>query len=60
MTPRSRLHIPYPPARPGDKPDFSYVKISPPGAVGRPEVKAAVRDIESLSTEMVRVLGDDA
>jgi 2-oxoisovalerate dehydrogenase E1 component alpha subunit len=60
MTPRSRLHIPYPPARPGDKPDFTYVKISPPGAVGRPESMAPVRDIESLSTEMVRVLGDDA
>src|SRR5580693_7835853 len=60
MTPRSRLHIPYPPARPGDTPDFSYVKISPPGAVGRPETKAPVRDIENLSTEMVRVLGDDA
>src|ERR1700761_8982360 len=60
MTPRSRLHIPYPPARPGDKPDFSYVRISPPGAVGRPESLAPVRDIETLSTEMVRVLGDDA
>src|SRR5215472_8080625 len=60
MTPRSRLHIPYPPARPGDKPDFSYVKISPAGEVARPETKAPARDIESLATQMVRVLGDDA
>jgi 2-oxoisovalerate dehydrogenase E1 component alpha subunit len=60
MTPRSRLHIPYPPARPGDKPDFSYVAISPAGAVARPETKASARDIESLATQMVRVLGDDA
>src|SRR5579871_5422312 len=59
MTPRSRLHVPLPAARPGDKPDFSYVKISPAGAVERPEVKAPVRDIESLATEMVRVLDDD-
>src|SRR5581483_3744955 len=59
MTPRSRLHIPYPPARPGDKPDFSYVKISPAGAVPRPEVRASVRDIESLATQMVRVLNDE-
>jgi len=59
MTPRSRLHIPYPPARPGDKPDFSYVKISPAGAVSRPEVRAPVREIESLASGMVRVLNDD-
>jgi len=60
MTPRSRLHIPYPPARPGDKPDFSYVQISPPGAVPRPESKAPVRDLESLAGQMVRVLGEDS
>jgi 2-oxoisovalerate dehydrogenase E1 component alpha subunit len=60
MTPRSRLHIPYPPARPGDQPDFSYVKISPAGAVARPETKAPAREIEELATKMVRVLGDDA
>jgi 2-oxoisovalerate dehydrogenase E1 component alpha subunit len=59
MTPRSRLHIPYPPARPGDAPDFSYVKISPAGAVPRPDVTASVRDIESLASQMVRVLNDD-
>ena len=60
MTPRSRLHIPYPPARPGDKPDFSYVKISPAGAVPRPDVTVPVREIESLANQMVRVLNDDA
>ena len=60
MTPRSRLHIPYPPARPGDQPDFSYVKISPAGAVARPETKAPALEIEELATKMVRVLGDDA
>ena len=58
MTQRSRLHVPHPPARPGDKPDFSYVQISPAGAVGRPDVTAPARDIESLSLEMVRVLDD--
>src|SRR6185437_5613956 len=47
-------------ARPGDKPDFSYVRISPPGAVARPEAKASVQDIADLSEQMVRVLGDDA
>ena len=59
MTPRSRLHVPSPPARPGQEPDFSYVQISPAGAVGRPDVMAAPRDIETLSLQMVRVLGED-
>jgi 2-oxoisovalerate dehydrogenase E1 component alpha subunit len=59
MPPRSRLHVPNPPARPGQDPDFSYVQISPVGAVQRPDVMAAPRDIEELSVQMVRVLGED-
>ncbi len=59
MTQRSRLHVPNPPARPGDKPDFSYVQISPAGAVPRPEVTAAPREMEQLAVEMVRVLDDE-
>lgn len=60
MTPRSRLHIPFPPARPGDKPDFGYLRISPPGAVPCPDTTAPMRDIEGLAGEMVRVLDDDS
>jgi len=59
MTARSRLHVPQPPARPGQEPDFSYVQISPAGAVACPDVKAAVRDIEYLSLELVRVLDEE-
>ncbi len=59
MTPRSRLHVPSPPARPGQEPDFSYVQISPAGAVPRPDVTATARQIEDLSVAMVRVLDDD-
>src|SRR5579863_5866434 len=59
MTPRSRLHVPAPPARPGQEPDFSYVQISPAGAVVRPDVTAAARDVEELALQMVRVLGED-
>jgi 2-oxoisovalerate dehydrogenase E1 component alpha subunit len=58
MSRESRLHIPHPPARPGTKPDFSYLATSPAGAVKRPDVNANTRDIEYLSTEMVRVLDD--
>ncbi len=58
MNRHSRLHLPRPPARPGEKPDFSYVQISPAGAVARPDVNARARDIEPLSVELVRVLDD--
>ena len=58
MKNRSRLHVPKAPARPGEKPDFSYVHLSPAGAVPRPDVNARSRDIEYLSTELVRVLDD--
>ena len=54
-----RLHIPQPPARPGDKPDFSYVELSEAGAVSRPEVTARARDIENLAVELVRVIDDE-
>jgi 2-oxoisovalerate dehydrogenase E1 component alpha subunit len=59
MPPRSRLHVPAPPARPGQEPDFSYVQISPAGALGRPDVTASARATEELSLQMVRVLDDD-
>jgi 2-oxoisovalerate dehydrogenase E1 component alpha subunit len=55
---RSRLHVPRPPARPGETPDFSYVAISPAGSVARPDTNAPLASIESLSKDMVRVLDD--
>ncbi len=53
-----RLHVPQPPTRPGDKPDFSYVDLSPPGSIPRPEVGARARDMEDCATGLVRVLDD--
>ena len=58
MTKKSRLHLPRVPARPGETPDFSYVQLSPAGAVPRPEVNARARDMSSLSVDLVRVLDD--
>src|SRR5689334_10977510 len=55
----SRLHVPHPPARPGDRPDFGYLVTSPAGAVPRPEPLARVMDIEPLATSLVRILDDD-
>ncbi|HEY2400578.1 MAG TPA: thiamine pyrophosphate-dependent enzyme, partial [Steroidobacteraceae bacterium] len=59
MNQRSRLHVPNPPARPGDKPDFSYVRLSPAGAVPRPDVTAPVGEITELPNSLIRVLDDN-
>jgi 2-oxoisovalerate dehydrogenase E1 component alpha subunit len=59
MTPRSRLHIPQPSARPGDAPDFSYLSLSEAGAVKRPDSSTPARKIENLAHELVRVLDDN-
>ena len=59
MVTKSRLHIPHPSARPGDEPDFSYLNLSPAGAVDKPSIDARPRDIEHLSLKLVRVLDDE-
>jgi 2-oxoisovalerate dehydrogenase E1 component alpha subunit len=56
---RARLHVPRPPARPGEAPDFSYVAISPAGSMPRPDPNAPLQETQKLATGMVRVLGDD-
>lgn len=58
MNTRSRLHVPHPPARPGERPDFSYLRISPAGAVARPDVNVPAHEVQHLATEMVRVLDE--
>jgi 2-oxoisovalerate dehydrogenase E1 component alpha subunit len=58
MNNQSRLHLPKAPARPGEAPDFSYVELSPAGAVRRPDINARARDMMALSVELVRVLDD--
>ena len=59
MQRESKLHIPRPTARPGDNPDFSYLSLSPAGSIGRPPVDTRARDVEHLSSELVRVLDDE-
>jgi 2-oxoisovalerate dehydrogenase E1 component alpha subunit len=56
MPNRSRLHVPAPPARPGQPPDFSYLQVSPAGAISRPEITASWRDLGAQSSGLVRVL----
>jgi len=59
MITKSRLQIPQPTARPGDEPDFSYLELSPAGSIDKPPIGSRTRDIEYLSSGLVRVLDDD-
>ncbi|MCP5472459.1 MAG: thiamine pyrophosphate-dependent enzyme [Steroidobacteraceae bacterium] len=59
MTDVSRLHVPAVPARPGERPDFSYVGLSPAGAVDRPPLDVPVAQTVALAESLVRVLDDD-
>jgi 2-oxoisovalerate dehydrogenase E1 component alpha subunit len=58
MAAKSRLHVPKTPARPGDAPDFGYLKLSPAGAIERPDVGVPARQVRTLADGLVRVLDD--
>lgn len=61
MTNRQKLslHIPEPPARPGQRPDFSQVKIAEAGAARRPDPGIAASEISDLAYGLVRVLDEE-
>jgi 2-oxoisovalerate dehydrogenase E1 component alpha subunit len=59
MPSASRLHVPHPPARPGESADFRYLKLAPAGSVSRPDTTVAADTISDLATTLVRVLDDD-
>ncbi len=54
--PALRLHVPEPTGRPGCKTDFSYLSVSPAGAVRRPPIDTAAADTADLADHLVRVL----
>jgi len=57
--PQLSLHVPEPPFRPGDTPDFSSLDIPPAGAEPRPDIAATMAETEQLATGLIRVLDDD-
>jgi 2-oxoisovalerate dehydrogenase E1 component alpha subunit len=57
--PKLALHVPEPPFRPGDAPDFSSLKIPAAGAAPRPDASVTATETHSLTTDLVRVLGED-
>ena len=56
--PALALHVPEPPFRPGDAPDFSSLKVPPAGEAARPDVVARAEETFPLCTHLVRVLDD--
>lgn len=60
MNATPQLHVPHPPARPGEPADFSYLKLAPAGALPRPQPTASVDATKELAGSLVRVLDDDA
>ena len=53
------LHVPEPTGRPGQATDFSYLHLSPAGAVRRPSVDATPASTADLAFTLVRVLDED-
>ena len=52
------LHIPEPALRPGDKADFSKLRLSQAGAVRKPDISVHPREINDLAYSLIRVLDD--
>ena len=54
-----RLHVPEPTGRPGCKTDFSYLSVTPAGAVRRPPPDSPAAETADLANSLVRVLDDE-
>ncbi len=54
-----KLHVPEPTGRPGCKTDFSYLHLSPAGAVRKPEIDVAAIDTSDLAYSLIRVLDEE-
>ncbi|MDG3438986.1 thiamine pyrophosphate-dependent enzyme [Nitrospirillum amazonense] len=57
--PPLQLHIPEPPARPGQAPRFDHLPFSPAGAIRRPDPGVAEPEIRDLPYGLIRVLDDE-
>ena len=57
--PKLALHVPEPPFRPGDTPDFSSLKVPAAGTAPRPDTNVLAAETHALTTALVRVLGEN-
>jgi len=58
QTPPLHLHVPEPTGRPGQATDFSYLHLSPAGAVKRPPIDVLPTDTSDLTFALIRVLDE--
>jgi 2-oxoisovalerate dehydrogenase E1 component alpha subunit len=56
--PPLKLHVPEPPARPGRETDFSYLALSPAGAVRKPPMETRPAQTRDIAEGLVRVLDE--
>ena len=54
-----RFFVPEPAARPGDRPDFSYLDVPEPGSVRRPEIDVDPAEVRDLAYALIRVLDSE-
>jgi 2-oxoisovalerate dehydrogenase E1 component alpha subunit len=54
-----RFRIPEPPARPGERADFSYLVVPAAGSAPRPAIDTDPSEMRDLAYSMIRVLDDD-
>lgn len=52
------MTIPSPTSRPGDAADYSWLSLSEPGEVGRPELDTLASEMSHMATSLVRVMDD--
>lgn len=53
-----RLHVPEPPARPGQTPDFGWLNVPAAGSVPRPDIATAPSEMRGLAYDLIRALDD--
>ena len=53
---QSRFHVPAPPFRPGDTPDFSHLELQKAGEAKRPDPLTAPREMTDLAFGLIGVL----
>ncbi|MCQ9616563.1 3-methyl-2-oxobutanoate dehydrogenase (2-methylpropanoyl-transferring) subunit alpha [Paenalcaligenes niemegkensis] len=53
------LHVPEPPARPGQPSDFSYLRLQPAGQALKPPIDANPQDLRDFAYGLIRVLDDN-
>src|SRR5690606_7940567 len=54
-----RLHVPDPPARPGEASDFSFLRLQPAGFAPKPPIDARPQDLSDFAYGLIRVLDDE-